>query len=40
MTIAALLRVLEAVPESDLPDSPVIVDNKKIRVRRSKHSTP
>ena len=40
MTIAALQRVLEAVPESDLPDSLVIVDNKKIRVRRSKHSTP
>jgi predicted nuclease of predicted toxin-antitoxin system len=40
LTIAALQRVLQSVPESDLQDSLVIVDNKKIRVRRGKHSTP
>jgi predicted nuclease of predicted toxin-antitoxin system len=40
MTIAALQRVLQSVPEADLQSSLIIVDNKKIRLRRSKQSTP
>ncbi len=40
MTIAALQRVLKAVPESDLHGSLIIVDNNKIRLRRSKRATP
>lgn len=38
LTVAALQRVLQAVPEADLPGSLIIVDNKKIRVRRGKGS--
>ena len=36
MTISALQRVFQTVPEFDLQDSLVIVDNKKIRLRRNK----
>ena len=35
---AALSRLLEAVPDEDLPGALVVVDNKRIRVRRSQSS--
>ena len=34
-TVAALQRVLEQVPESDLPRNLIIVDNQRIRLRRA-----
>jgi len=37
ITIAALQRVLQSVPEPDLQNSLIIVDNKKIRLRRNRH---
>ncbi len=35
LTIAALQRILDQVPESDLPRNLVIVDNQRIRLRRA-----
>jgi len=35
VTVAALQRVLEQVPESDLPRNLIIVDNRRIRLRRA-----